>query len=304
MDKNIGNYLDCAEFETEVYPGVYWVPLNALGKTRYTNQEMQEVAKLPMEERKEKIQNLYEAVQLFQNSEFKGVLDNINCRISKQELWQIHKNQENAVRSNEGCCATDTNWLSYYLEDKYDKMGCFCYINEDANGHIATYIQQGEFYYLLDMMMCRKDSQPYFGKEDGKPESLVNTVWTGFLYKCKNPYDFCLFHMAKLKEMQRPVPYCFYTRETTCTAVTGVRFKEKGITLLVPENENPQVLYLNEENDCDVAVVSVPVKVQQGIERSRTSKNYGKAQRMVLQVLRGIVSIGASFVKKDNRKEN
>ena len=38
---------------------------------------MRAISKLPIEERKEKIHNLFEAVQLFQISDFKGVFDNV-----------------------------------------------------------------------------------------------------------------------------------------------------------------------------------------------------------------------------------
>lgn len=68
---------------------------------------MAEISKLPIEERKERIGNLYEAVQLFQISEFRGTLDNKNYMIDGIH-WQTHKSPKEAVLSGEGCCATDT----------------------------------------------------------------------------------------------------------------------------------------------------------------------------------------------------
>ena len=62
MSKDIGNYSDTICFETEVYPGVFWVPLNTLGKTRYTNEQMHEIVQMPIEYKKASISNLYEAV--------------------------------------------------------------------------------------------------------------------------------------------------------------------------------------------------------------------------------------------------
>ena len=78
MSKNIWNYFYDIEFETQVYKGVYWVPINSLGKTRYTSAEMFEISKLSLENKRKKIGNLYEAIQLFQISEFRGCLDNKN----------------------------------------------------------------------------------------------------------------------------------------------------------------------------------------------------------------------------------
>lgn len=109
MAKDIGVYSNSIEFETEVYPGVYWVPLNTLGKSRYTNEQMKYIAQLSPEEKRQKINNLYEAVQLFQISNFQGEFDNINHWIDETTLWQTHKNPKDAVCTNKGCCASDTN---------------------------------------------------------------------------------------------------------------------------------------------------------------------------------------------------
>lgn len=107
MSRDIGQYSNSIQFETEVYDGVYWVPINTLGASRYSGEEMLEISKLPIEERKERIGNLYEAVQLFQLSEFRGTLDNKNYMIDGVH-WQTHKSPKEAVLSGEGCCATDT----------------------------------------------------------------------------------------------------------------------------------------------------------------------------------------------------
>lgn len=107
MSRDIGQYSNSIQFETEVYDGVCWVPINTLGASRYSGEEMLEISKLPIEERKERIGNLYEAVQLFQLSEFRGTLDNKNYMIDSIH-WQTHKSPEEAVLSGEGCCATDT----------------------------------------------------------------------------------------------------------------------------------------------------------------------------------------------------
>lgn len=259
MDKNIGKYSNSIEFETEVYPGVYWVPINILGKSRYSNDEIREIAKLPIEKKKEKISNLYEAVQLFQASDFKGSLDNINHWLEDKELWQTHKNQENAVISNAGCCATDTNWLAYFIKDKYDFVGSFCYANTDGNGHITTYIRQDKYYYFLDMMMCRKDSQQYLCNEDGVLENLLSSEWAGFLYKCEEPRDFCYFNIDRFKAKNRNIPYCFYMRASDCVVATGVRWKENGVTFLVCKEENPTILYLNNEEESDILIVDLPI---------------------------------------------
>lgn len=242
MSKDIGNYLDDISFETEVYPGVYWIPLNALGKTRYTNEQMMDVVQMSFEQKKAAISNLYEAVQLFQLSEFKGVMDNADHWVDSIH-WQTHKNQEQAVFSNEGCCATDTNWLAFFIKDHYDFVCSFCYANQDGNGHITTCIQQDAQYYFIDMMMCRKDSQNYFCKETGIVTDFMDTEWAGYLYKCRNPVDFCRFNIERFQSKNRSVPFCFYMRKTDCVTATGCSVDSEKTIFFVPESDHPLVIY-------------------------------------------------------------
>ena len=52
MSRDIGQYSNNIKFETEVYNGVYWIPINTLGASRYSNEEMAEISKMSMEEKK------------------------------------------------------------------------------------------------------------------------------------------------------------------------------------------------------------------------------------------------------------
>lgn len=262
MSKDIGNYFYDIEFETLVYKDVYWVPAHSLGKTRYTSAEMSEICKLPLAEKRNKINNLYEAIQLFQISGFKGVLDNKDFWINEVH-WQTHKTPEEAALSNEGCCATDTNWLSYFIGEKYDQVGSFCYGNNDGNGHISTYIKKDEFYYFIDMMMCRKDSQKYFCKETGNLDDLLGTEWAGFLFKSQNPVSFCQFYIECLKRKHRDVPYCFYMRNTDCVTATASSIKGKEITFYVPACDKPVLLYKDTIEGHQFSVVELPPQLQE-----------------------------------------
>lgn len=258
MDKNIGNYFYDLQFRNEVYDSVYWVPINTLGKTRYTNDEMLAVSKLPLPEKRKSIGNLYEAIQLFQVSEFGGVLDNKDFWIDGVH-WQRHKSPEEAVLSNEGCCATDTNWLSYFLKDRYDFTGSLCFGNADGNGHITSYIRQNNTYYFIDMMMCRKDSQAYFCKENATLSEWQETAWEGFLYECKEPIKMCRFYIDRFKAKGRDVPFCFYMRETDCVMATGEHKDDDGITtFFVPKCDNPRLLYIDESTGHKFEVCDLP----------------------------------------------
>ena len=257
MEQLIGNYSNTVVFETEVYPGVFWVPVNTLGTSRYTNAQMAEIAVLSPSHKKIHIRNLYEAIQLFQVSGFQGVFDNINHWIDGK-LWQVHKSPEDAILSNEGCCATDTNWLAYFIQDHYDKVGSFCYANADGNGHITTYIRHNDDWYFIDMMMCRADSQSCFGKENGLLPELLCAEWSGFLYKSKEPIDFCKYCINRFQAHNRDVPFCFYLRETPLVSATGLCKNEQGVTFYIPNHEKPRIVWRDVEPSKNVVFVDLP----------------------------------------------
>lgn len=259
MDRNIGNYVHSAAFVTEVWPGVEWVPLNVLGGTRYTNEEMGRIAMLSAEEKKRYIHTLYEAVQLFQISDFRGKFDNIDHQTDGMR-WQEHKTPEDAVRTNCGCCATDTNWLAYFIADVYDEVGSFCYANLDGNGHITTYICSAGEYYFLDMMMCRQDSQAYFGKESGNLEELMGTEWAGFLYRTKDPVNFCAFNIDRFRAKGRSVPFAFYLRETPFVTATGLHQDGSDYVFCIPNQDKPRLIWCEPGREQQVRFVDLPAQ--------------------------------------------
>lgn len=263
MSKNTGNYSNHIQFETEVYQGVYWVPINILGKSRYSNDEMMEISKLPLEKKKERIGNLYEAVQLFQACEFQGVFDNRDYWVNDIH-WQTHKSPEESILSNEGCCATDTNWLAYFIKDRYDFVGSFCYAGTDGNGHITTYIEQEGEYYFIDMMMCRKDSQEFLCRESGVLSELMDSEWSGFLYRCKTPVDFCHFNIERFQAKNRNVPFCFYLRKSNFVTATGEHTDKNGVTFYVPKKDNPVIIYSQDDKGCNVSFVDLPMELEKG----------------------------------------
>ena len=261
MTRDTGVYVDSAAFETEVYPGVYWIPLHTLGKTRYTDEDMKAFVVLSPEEKRTKIENLYEAIQLYHASDFQGTYDNENHWIDKNTLWQTHKSPYEAVLSNNGCCATDTNWLAYFLSGKYPALYSFGYANEDGNGHITTCIKQNGWFYFIDLMMCRNNSQSFLCKENGVLQDLLDGEWAGFLLRCKDPVDFCHFHTQSCQRKNRPAPFCYYIRKkeyVTATGSTGLATEQHGVTFLIPKMENPEIVYCDKTSPAKLIVAEVP----------------------------------------------
>ena len=139
-----------AAFEVEVAPGVYWVNASSLGGSRYTNQDIYSMLPLSPEEKRDAIATVYEALQLYQIGNFTPSDDNV--RIYENGInWEHHKPGYHAVRTNTGCCATDSNWLHYLLEGDYEEVGFLATSQRDGSGHVYNYILHDGWYYFIDL---------------------------------------------------------------------------------------------------------------------------------------------------------
>ncbi len=145
-----------AAFELEVAPGVKWVPARTLGDSRYTNAEVYSMLKTSPEDKQNAVSTLYEALQFYQVGGFYSSDDNV--RINENGVnWEHHKPGYDAVRTNTGCCATDSNWLNYILRGDYDEIGYIATSQRDGSGHIYNYLKQEGFYYFIDLTHYRTD---------------------------------------------------------------------------------------------------------------------------------------------------
>ena len=148
-----------ASFEIEVSDGVYWVPAASLGASRYTNAEIFAMLTASPEEKQAAISTLYEALQLYQIGNFTPSDDNI--RIFENGInWEHHKPGYHAVRTNTGCCATDTNWLRYILDGDYEEVGFLATSQPDGSGHVYNYILQDGWYYFADLTHYHASGSP------------------------------------------------------------------------------------------------------------------------------------------------
>ena len=193
-ERDTWNLRSNASFEFEVADGLWWVPAITLGQTHYTNSQIAEIVNETPEQKKEKISTLYEAIQLFQISGFANGNDNI--RVSADGInWEHHKPGYYAITTNNGCCATDSNWLLYVLDGDYDEVGMICYSYSDGSGHVFNYIKDGEYYYFIDLTHYRNDFRSS-AVENGKESAYYGTDFiAGNIHKTKDPLlyvNYCL----------------------------------------------------------------------------------------------------------------
>ena len=208
-----------ASFEVEVSSGVYWVPAVALGNSRFSNMEIHKMLSSTPEDKQQIISTLYEALQLYQVGNFTASDDNV--RLSENGInWEHHKPGYHAVRTNTGCCATDSNWLRYILDGDYEEVGYIATSQRDGSGHIYNYILHEGWYYIIDLTHYRAvGSSIDSAEENGDLNAYHATDFiNGNIHKTQNIQDYVDYVQQTFNDP--PGLMFMYTAEN-CLAVTG-----------------------------------------------------------------------------------
>lgn len=222
-----------AEFDVEIYPDVHWVPANVLGSSRYTSSDICAMLTLAPEQKQDAISTLYEALQLYQIGNFYSSEDNIRMQENGID-WEFHKPGYDAVRTNTGCCATDSNWLRYILDGDYEEIGYIATSQRDGSGHIYNYILSDGMYYFIDLTHYRTD-WIVTAVESGATEDYYASDWIlGNIHCAQSVESFVEYVQSSFPD---PPGMMFKYTAENCLTVSGQR-ANGGVTIIyedVPE---------------------------------------------------------------------
>ena len=244
-----------ARFEVQAAPGVWWVPARTLGESSYTNAQVQAMLTDTPAQKQAKIDTLYEALQLYQIGNFYGSDDNIRIREGGVD-WEHHKPGYDAVRTNNGCCATDSNWLRYILDGDYDEVGYIATSQRDGSGHIYNYIKQDGWYYVIDLTHYRTDWVST-AVETGNPDDYYSTDRIlGNIHKVRGIQDYVNYVQEAFSDP--PGLMFMYTAES-CLAVDSVR-SGSGVTITyeTAPGVSVQIIFDDPSDSLTAAFVTPP----------------------------------------------
>lgn len=229
-----------ADFSKKIYDDIFWVPVNTLGHTVYTNHEIMEICKLDPEIKKTKIHNLYEAIQCFQIGNFQFAED--NKLISKDGVDLVfHKSGYFANYTNEGCCSSIANWLHYLISEKYSETGEIIIISENCAGHAINYIKHDNSIYIIDLTAYLLSNKKYVTYESGELlEYRHGNFLTGILIKTSSFESFAEF-FSKYMGKYRNVDFLFFHQNTECL-FEGIEKVSDKIILYYPDKDNINVI--------------------------------------------------------------
>ena len=194
MMYDCNNLIANATFRTKISPGLYWVPFNIFGFPTRTTEECKKLISLSPHEKQIRINNIYDAVQLFQVSQFVDELDVIFESIENQ-LWEFHKPGILSVKDNHGCCSSAASWLNYMIDLIYPEKGYISFLRPDNTGHVINYILYNGIYYIIDMSSMAIPNVSRLCPETGVlNDYLAAKVVTGVCFETNDLNNFVKFH--------------------------------------------------------------------------------------------------------------
>ena len=240
-----------ANYCVEVGDGVYWVPANTLGTSDYTNAQIQAMLTATPEQKRDTIDTLYEALQLYQIGGFYGSDDNFY--LDEYGLqWEHHKPGYHAVRTNNGCCATSANWLHYILDGDYEEIGFYSYYGL-GGGHVFNYIKHNGWYYFADLTSWPAGNINVNAIESGNINDFYNSdIIGGNILKAASLEDFADY----ILEVINDPPGLIYVRQTDNVSPSATLWLMGGQELVFTDDVDVTVLY--DDPDDPIAYRTLP----------------------------------------------
>ncbi|MDF2544652.1 MAG: hypothetical protein K0S47_4370 [Herbinix sp.] len=245
-----------ANFRVKVADGVNWVPANVLGKSDLTAKQIQDLGNDPVT-LKNNINILYEVIQYLQVADFSSADDNIRIRENGID-WEHHKPGEMAIKTNEGCCATNSNLLNYLLQGDYEEVGFMAYSQSDGSGHVYNYIKDRGKYYLIDLTHYRNDFMNT-AVEDGRIEGYKRTDFiAGNIHEADNLLNYANYCIARFNNP--PVVFSAYLAPNVLP-IDSLRIKDQ-IEIVYPDSwkDKVEIVYDNPNDNMRYGFVAPPEK--------------------------------------------
>jgi len=239
------NLRDDVFFETLIFPAIYWVPISALGKTRYTKQDIKiKFSNIDPEEISNMICNPYELIQYIQINCFTENLQEHEYKIVDNNEWEIHKNGYKALKDNNGSCASLASIFYNILSKYYSNIGNLCVMSNSGGGHVINYIYTNGYYYFIDLYAQLGCYAPFIPVETGEKRDFVKTSYiTGGCLKTSSIDSFINYFdkYTKLKKKE----FLYYTYNMPVCPPASITVENDYLSLLLPYNHNIKIMNKN-----------------------------------------------------------
>lgn len=242
---NIGYFTN---FELKLANDVYWIPYNTKPNFELPINTITKLVTATPEEKREKINTVIDAVNLFILSDFKETSDNIYIE-ENGILWEHHKPGKFSVLTNEGCCASCCTWANYLLSNNFDESGYISLIRSMKSGHIVNYFRKKDWYLILDLQPFVKPYRDSICPQTGKRIDFIKSKFiTGVLVKAKSIEAYIQFYS---KYTSKIVPEHLYLKQNSENIQPiGSNQSNAGRHIFLPNSPNLSII--NQSKSLDI----------------------------------------------------
>ena len=228
-------------FETKIAKDLYWVPVSALGGANYSIADLQIMAELSTEEKKNNKFTLLDAINFYRICAFQESQDVIYLTENNGKIWEHHKPGYYSVMTNQGCCSSSASWLAYILEGNYERMGLLSYIRPNKSGHCINYIYHQGWYYFIDMSLQIDKYRSLIAKETGKIIDYLNSKpFANIFLKTRNMEAY-VDYISKYQRIQNRT-FLFSACECSFAPPISLSMEDDRLHVLYPATYNIQIL--------------------------------------------------------------
>jgi len=234
-----------ADFRIKIASNLYWVPVNILGRSRFTNFELRKLTLCKSASEIQSLElNVYEAIQLFQCvNPFLEENDIIYYEYDGK-IWQLNKSGRYAVESGKGCCSAAATWLNYIVQKKYQSRGYIFITRPNASGHIMNYIYENKKYYIIDMTTQIRSNACAVPVETGNfSDYCAAAIYTGICYEAESLSDFVKYHNRL--NLAADYKMSYFSLEATEAIPASCVEQKDGEMRLFTSGEYRSILYSN-----------------------------------------------------------
>ncbi len=240
------NLCEDAGFKVKIYPDVYWVPVNCLGKTHYNNEYIRnKIIHMDLLEKRKKITNLYEAIQLLQIGDFLVMDDNYYVE-EEGRVWEYHRKGKEVYINNQGGCASVASWLCFVLEKCYDEIGFISISSLSGNGHAVNYIINHGELYVIDLFSMANKFLKTICCETGRLSDYRRTkIPTSVLLNVKDFSAFANFFSRYM--YYRSEEYAFFKHNRNyCVPISTIK-KDDVTYIIFKKHKDVEIIWQKKE---------------------------------------------------------
>jgi len=233
-----------ASYKLPLYNGVFWVPVNTLGKPQLTAEQLKSIPK-SADELKQEINTLYDAITYVQ--EYNISRDDRKFLYDDNVIWEHYQTIEDTIAYDIGGSGVMSNLLHYFLADDYDEVGYLVCCLLSGEYEILNYIRENEKYYVFSLN-SNLNSNNKFPPETGSYYNLrISGEILGPLYEADSLESF--FEYFRTETIKPPVFVAAYTADNIYPVG---RIKNNDKTELVFPNEIREKLTIIYDNPGDL----------------------------------------------------